>query len=137
MYAFLADLIVAFHLAYVSFAVGGELLILIGGIAKWEWVKNLPFRIVHLIAVVFVALEALIGIICPLTKWEYNLRRMAGQSAEEDITFVGRLIRMIIFYDFPDWFFTLLYVGFGGLVVLTLLLVPPKRKDNRHSAGRG
>lgn len=128
MYALLADLIVAFHLAYVSFAVGGELLILIGGIVKWEWVKNLPFRIVHLIAVVFVALEALIGMICPLTKWEYNLRRMAGQSAEEDITFVGRLIRMIIFYDFPNWFFTLLYVGFGGLVVLTLLLVPPKRK---------
>ncbi len=128
MYALLADLIVAFHLAYVAFAVGGELLILIGGIAKWEWVKNLPFRIVHLIAVVFVALEALIGMICPLTKWEYNLRRMAGQSAEEEITFVGRLIRMIIFYDFPNWFFTLLYVGFGGLVVLTLLLVPPKRK---------
>lgn len=128
MYAFLADLIVAFHLLYVSFAVGGEIFILIGGIVKWNWVRNLPFRIVHLIAVVFVALEALIGMICPLTKWEYNLRRMAGQSAEEDITFVGRLIRMIIFYDFPDWFFTLLYVGFGGLVVLTLLLVPPRRK---------
>jgi hypothetical protein len=137
MYALLADLIVAFHLAYVAFAVGGELLILIGGIAKWEWVKNLPFRIVHLIAVVFVALEALIGMICPLTKWEYNLRRMAGQSAEEDITFVGRLIRMIIFYDFPNWFFTLLYVGFGGLVVLTLLLVPPKRKNKKTDKKNG
>lgn len=128
MYAVLADTIVAFHLLYVSFAVGGELLILLGGITRWNWVRNVPFRIAHLVAVLFVAVESIVGMICPLTEWEYNLRRKAGQTAEEDITFIGRLIRMIIFYEFPDWFFTLLYTGFGGLVLLTLLLVPPRKK---------
>jgi len=127
-YALLADLVVFVHLLYVSFAVGGELIIVVGWIFKWCWVRNRAFRITHLCAVVLVAIEALSGILCPLTEWEYNLRIKAGQHVESDMTFVARLIRKIIFYDFPDWVFTLMYVGFAVLVVLTFFLVRPKRK---------
>ncbi len=130
--ALLADIVVAFHLLYVAFAVGGEFIILVGGLLRWSSVRNLPFRIIHLIAVVFVAFESLAGVLCPLTEWEHRLRLAAGQHVEEDITFVGRLIRSIIFYDFPPVFFTFLYVGFGLLVVLTFVFIPPHRKKQRR-----
>ncbi|GAG91807.1 unnamed protein product, partial [marine sediment metagenome] len=77
---------------------------------------------------VFVALESLVDVLCPLTEWEYNLRELAGQRVERDISFLGRLLRRIIFYDFPSWAFTLMYVGFGALVILTFILIPPRRK---------
>ncbi|MGC9311343.1 MAG: DUF2784 domain-containing protein [Sediminispirochaetaceae bacterium] len=125
-----ADIIVFVHLLYLLFTVGGEALILTGGILKWRWVRNLPFRITHLVAVVLVSLEAVIGMLCPLTELEYTLRRAAGQTVEEEISLVGRIIRSILFYDFPAWFFTGLYVGFGILVILTLFLFPPARKKH-------
>ncbi len=129
--ALLADIVLAVHLAYVLFAVGGEVLILGGAVFHRRWVRNRKFRFLHLAAVLFVAVEALAGAVCPLTEWEYRLRTTAGQRAEEDITFIGRLIRSIIFYDFPPLFFTLLYVGFGVLVLATLFLIPPRNKHNR------
>jgi hypothetical protein len=130
LYALSADLIVAFHLLYVGFAIGGELAILVG--FKWEWVRNLAFRIIHLIAVVIVAVESLVGAVCPLTDWEYQLRQLAGQSVDREISFVGRLLRRIIFYDLPPWLFTVIYIAFALLVVASFFLVPPRRRRTSH-----
>ena len=128
IWAFIADLIVFIHFLYVSFTVIGELLILVGGIVKWHWVKNRIFRITHLIAVLFVALESQAGILCPLTQIEYEFRRRAGQIREDNISFVARLIRKFIFYDFPEIFFILLYAGFGLMVILTFIFIPISKK---------
>lgn len=128
LYALLADIIVLFHFCYVAFTVGGELIVLLGGLLRWAWVRNLPFRIVHLAAVVLVAAEALAGEACPLTTWEYRLRVAAGQKVEQQISFVARLVRSIIFYDFPAWVFLAAYVGFALLVAATFLIVPVKKR---------
>jgi len=127
-YGFAADAIVVFHFCYVLFAVGGELIVLLGWLLRWRWIRNLAFRIVHLASVAIVAMEALIGVLCPLTDWEYRLRFLAGQTFEEEIPFMARLVRRIIFYDFPTWVFTLTYILFALLVAATLLLVPPRKK---------
>jgi hypothetical protein len=127
MPALLADAIVILHFGYVLFAVGGEGLMLAGGLLGWRWVRNLPLRLAHLAAVVLVAVEALLGVICPLTEWEYRLRELAGQRVEQQISFVARLVRSMIFYDFPAWVFTLAYLGFAVLVAGTFLLFPPRR----------
>jgi hypothetical protein len=132
-YAVLADAIVVLHFFYVSFTVGGELLIVLGGLLRWAWVRNLPFRIVHLVSVVLVAVESLAGAACPLTVWEYKLRLLSGQHAEAQISFVARLVRSVIFYDFPAWVFVALYVAFAAAVALTFILVRPAR---RRSAPR-
>jgi hypothetical protein len=129
-YGLAADAIVIFHFCYVLFAVGGELFILLGWLLHWQWIRNLTFRIVHLASVVVVAVEALIGFLCPLTEWEYRLRLLAGQSFEEEIPFMTRLVRRIIFYDFPTWVFTLTYILFALLVAATLLLVRPLKKPH-------
>jgi hypothetical protein len=127
-YGFAADAIVVFHFGYVLFAVGGELAVLLGWLLRWRWIRNLAFRIAHLTAVAVVAVEAMIGVLCPLTEWEYRLRLLAGQSYEEEIPFMARLVRRIIFYNFPSWVFTLTYILFALLVVSTFLFVPPRKK---------
>lgn len=131
--AFIADIVVAFHLGYVLFTVGGELLILIGAPLRWKWIRRRWFRIVHLAAVALVAVEALIGYLCPLTQLEHYLRQSAGQQVEREISFVGRLIRSVLFYDFPGWFFTALYVGFALMVIFTYLLIPPSHPQTRQT----
>ena len=132
-YAFLADLVVTIHFLYILFTVGGLLLILFGGVLSWRWVRNTAFRVTHLIAVVIVAIQAIVGVLCPLTTLEYALRRRAGQTVEAEISFVARLVRMIIFYDFSAQFFLWLYIGFALLVAVTLLFVPPTFRRARRA----
>jgi hypothetical protein len=128
LYAYSADAIVLFHLIYILFAVGGEIAVLLGGILRWRWIRNLTFRLLHLAAVVVVAIEALVGVVCPLTAWEYRLRLLAGRRIEQQIPFMVRLVHRIIFYDFPAWVFTLTYVLFAVLVAASLIFLPPRRK---------
>ncbi len=130
-FALLADVIVIFHFCYVAFTVGGEIVVLLGGALRWQWVRNLPFRIVHLAAVVLVAGEALAGAACPLTVWEYVLRVRAGQAAEGQVSFVARLVRSIIFYDLPSWVFLAAYVAFAALVAVTFFIVVRPRRAAR------
>jgi hypothetical protein len=72
----LADLLVTIHLAFVAFVVVAQLLILVGWLARWGWVRNFWFRAVHLLCIAFVAVEAVGGIQCPLTTWEHDLRKV-------------------------------------------------------------
>jgi hypothetical protein len=121
----LADFIVVFHAAYVSFVVFGLLLILLGIAFRWGWVRNLWFRALHLTAIGVVVLEAMIGMTCPLTDWEQRLRDIAG---EESYTgdFIGNWAHRLIFYDFEPWVFTVLYVSFGLAVLAAFVLAPPR-----------
>jgi hypothetical protein len=130
-YALLADLIVLVHLLYVSFVIGGQVLIVIGALRRWGWIRDPVFRICHTAAIVLVAVNALAGVLCPLTEWENALRRRAGQSADNDISFVARLVHEAIYYEAPQWVFTSAYVVFALLVIGTLVLVPPRWKRRR------
>ncbi|MGO8694721.1 MAG: DUF2784 domain-containing protein [Rectinemataceae bacterium] len=127
MYAFLADVIVVVHFGIVSFCVAGELAILAGAFFKWSWVRNMIFRVVHLGLVLYVAGESIFGVTCPLTDWENRLRMAAGQRYDQNLSFVARIVRSIIFYDFPAWVFTTLYIGFGIVVLLTWIFIGPLR----------
>jgi hypothetical protein len=83
-----ADALLVLHFAIVVFIVGGLVLTWIGGALGWRWVRNPRFRWTHLAAIAFVALEAIIGMTCPLTVWEDALR---GAGSGE--SFVGRWVR--------------------------------------------
>lgn len=131
MIKLLADAILVIHFSYVMFTILGVLSIIVGGIVKWNWIRNFKFRVIHLLSVVLVAVEALVGTTCPLTSMEYELRIKAGQLVESDITFVGRILRKIIFYDFPPIFFLILYICFALLVILLFIVFPPKRPLKR------
>lgn len=118
----LADLVLIIHFAFVLFVTGGLLFIWMGAAAGWRCVRNFGFRIAHLAAICFVALEALFGMACPLTAWEDALR---GASAETG--FIARWLHRLLFYDFPEWLFTSAYVLFALLVAATWHWVRPRR----------
>ena len=119
----LADLILVIHFLFVLFVVGGLALIWIGAAAGWRWVRDIRFRIAHLAAIGFVAAEALLGMVCPLTEWEDALR-----GAPTEAGFVARWIHRLLFYSFPEWVFTTAYMLFALAVALTFWLVPPRRR---------
>lgn len=124
--ALLADAIVVAHLGYVLFVVLGFAAVWLGVALRWSWVRRPAFRIPHLVCTLIVPIEALGGLLCPLTTWERNLRLEAGQQPE-DISFMGRLARELLFYQAPEYVFTIGYVVFGLLVLATFFLVPIRR----------
>ncbi len=117
----LADAILTLHALFVLFVLGGFVLILAGA-RRWRWVRNRAFRIAHLAAIAFVAIEALLGITCPLTRWE-DLLRAAGP---QERSFVGRWLARLLYYDFPEWVFALAYCAFAVAVAWAWRAVPPR-----------
>jgi hypothetical protein len=97
------------------------LLILLGLLAGWSWVHNRKFRVAHLAAIGIVVLQAWLGQLCPLTKWENELRRLSGQSGYEE-SFVEHWLHEVLFYRAEPWIFTTVYTCFGALVVLVWFL---------------
>jgi len=118
-----ADALLVLHFAIVVFIVGGLILTWIGAVLGWGWVRNPWFRYVHLGAIAFVALEAVIGMTCPLTAMEDLLR--GGARAE---SFVGRWVRYFLYYRAPEWVFTALYLAWTAATLVTLRLVPPRSR---------
>ncbi len=119
----LADALLVLHFLIAGFIVGGLVLVWIGALAGWAWVRNRWFRYLHLAAIAFVAAEALLGIACPLTVWEDLLRGGARPDS-----FVGRWIFRLLYYDAPEGLFTVLYAAWAAATVLTLRFVPPRRR---------
>ncbi len=122
--ALLADAVLIFHFLFVLFVVGGLLAIWIGAALGWAWVRNLRFRIAHLAAILFVMAESLVGMACPLTVWEDFLRKTSSGGA----SFMQRWVGRLIFYDLPEWAFTLAYVLFALAVLTTYRLVRPRHQ---------
>ena len=122
----LADAVVVGHFLVVLCIVAGVPLVYLGAALRWAWVRSWHWRVLHLGAILFVAAESLLGITCPLTVWEDALRgqRFAGG-------FIERWIHQLMFYDGPAWVFTVAYVSFAGLVLVTWIAVPPIRQ--RHA----
>jgi len=128
LYGFLADTILVIHFAFVVFVVLGFMLILVGLLARWSWVHNRKFRFAHLGAIGLVVLQAWFGQLCPLTVWENELRRRAGQSGYAE-SFVEHWLHEVLFYQAEPWVFTTVYTCFGVLVVLVWFL---GRRDRKH-----
>lgn len=127
----LADLIVVVHATYFSFIVFGLVLILLGIVFRWGWVRNFWFRSLHLAAIGIVALEALIGMTCPLTDWEKRLRQIAGEEGYTGDFIAYWAHRLIFTYQAPLWVFTMLHIGFGLAVLATFILAPPRWPKRR------
>lgn len=142
----LADAVVVAHAAYAAFVVVGLAAILVGVAFRWRWVRNFWFRMIHFAMIGLVAMEAILGVKCPLTSLEDSLRAQAGQSVDQ-ASFIARLARDLLFYEAPEWVFGVLHCLFAAAVLATLVLAPPRwpwQKDalpcpsaHEAPAGRG
>lgn len=134
-WGFLADVVAVFHAGYVLFVVGGALAILLGWVFRWNWVRNPWFRLIHLLAILVVAAEAISGISCPLTDLERVLRVQGGLDMYREDFLVYWAHRLLYLDNVPQWVFDVGHVVFG-LVVLSLLFIVPPHWPRRTSTVR-
>lgn len=123
---FLADVLLLLHFAIVSFLVVGLILIWIGRWLHWRWIYNGWFRLVHLLVMGMVAVQAVAQLPCPLTVWEWELRQMAGQVDPDSPGFIQYWVQRMMFYDLPSWIFATLYIVFFILILYTARAVRPR-----------
>jgi polyferredoxin len=102
--------------------VGGLLATWAGLALRRRFARNPWFRGAHLAAIAFVVAEATFGFMCPLTTWEDALRGVSDGKG-----FIQRWIHAWLFWDWPAWIFTAIYLAFGALVAATWLRFPPRR----------
>lgn len=124
MFQVLANAVLVAHVGMVLFIIGGLVLTLVGAAMGWQWVKNFWFRALHLAGIAYIAIEAWLGIVCPLTTLELWLREQAGQAVYEG-DFIAHWMRQLMFYEAPPWVFIVAYSAFGALVVASWWLVRP------------
>ena len=136
IFQFLADLVLLVHFVIVIFIVLGLVLIVIGGIKHWSWIRNPWFRYLHMCAIVLVVLQAWLGKLCPLTYLENWLRDMAG-DATYPASFVGYWMQQLLYYDLPLWVFAILYTVFGMIVIICWFVFEPTSfKETRNRTKR-
>ncbi len=121
----LADAILVTHVGIVAFVILGTIAIFVGR-RRWPWVRGFRWRLTHVLLMVFIALQAWLGALCPLTVWEQALRRRAGQASYGE-SFIEHWLSRLIFFDAPWWSFVAAYSAFAALVLLAWLVVPPRR----------
>lgn len=126
LYQVLADAVLVLHLAVVVFVVGGAVYIVAGNLRGWPLANALAFRVLHLLAIGVVALQAWLGAVCPLTTLENWLREQARASVYQG-SFVAHWVQRLLFYEAPAWVCMLAYSLFGALVVWLWRRFPPDR----------
>ena len=129
-YSLLADIVIVVHLVYACFVLFGFLAIVIGVLRSWKWIENLHFRTIHLVCTVFVPLETLLCMICPLTTLENLFLRASGAEGYSR-SFIGNLVSKILFYDAPEWVFFIIYVALAIAVIIYYIFYPPLRLAER------
>jgi hypothetical protein len=134
LYLLIADAILIGHLLFVVFVVFGLILIFVGKFLSWQWVRNPWFRVTHLLAIGVVVLQSWLGVICPLTIWEMDLRSKAGESVYEG-SFITHWLTELLYYQAPPWVFVVCYTLFGGLVLSSWFLVRPRAFSLRIQSG--
>lgn len=133
--ALMATAILLLHVGIVAFVVLGEAVFLFGARRGWRWVRNRALRSAHLALMVFIALQAWLGALCPLTTLEQALRRRAGQHGYAG-SFIEHGLSRLIFFEAPWWLFVAAYSAFALLVLLTWRWVPPRPSRGAQSATR-
>ncbi|HEY6131590.1 MAG TPA: DUF2784 domain-containing protein [Halioglobus sp.] len=124
-YLLAADALLLLHVSFVAFVVLGLLAVFTGAALSWAWVRNPLFRILHLLAIVIVAAQAWLGLVCPLTDVEMALRAKGGAAVYRG-TFMSHWLQALLYYDAPDWVFQACYTAFALLVAVSWLWVRPR-----------
>jgi hypothetical protein len=123
----LADGVLMLHVGIAAFIVIGPFYVIAGNVWNLPLANALWLRITHLAAIGIVVGEAWLGIVCPLTTLEMELRLMAGASAY-DGGFIEHWLQRLLFYEAPPAVFASAYGAFGLFVIATWWRFPPHRK---------
>jgi hypothetical protein len=118
----LANIVTIFHLAYFVFVIGG-FIVIVG--QRSAMVRNLWFRIVHLLTVFVVLAEDVVGFNCPLNVLEGSLRAPETGGAEA-LSGLGYVLDELLHHTISERVLDGMYWTLGATSVLLLILVPPR-----------
>ncbi|MBD3265743.1 DUF2784 family protein [bacterium] len=129
----MANLILYIHFVIFLGIVIPVPLIVIGYFAGWRFIRHPWFRVIHAGVFALVLLFHFTMGLCPLTVWEQAMRQPAAQPESIFYTIAAG----VLYWDWPLWVFTLIYVGFGILILYLLVWIPPhfqKHKNNNPNS---
>ena len=113
-----ADLVMAAHFLLAAFVTLGLVVIPLGYKFGWTWVRNRRLRISHASVMGFVTAETVVGLTCPLTILEHNLR---GDSLTQ--SFVSHWVQRVLYWDLPHEVFIGLYFSCFTWVAIIMAMV--------------
>ena len=117
----LAEVVLAIHLAVINFNLFGLIVVPIGATLGWRFVRVRWWRLLHLLSMAVVAVQAIAGRACFLTILQDGFSGGGGQPTPLIMAFVNRLV----FWPLPIWVFAVIYL-LACLYTLALWrLVPP------------
>ena len=117
----LAEAILAAHLAIILFNLFGLIVVPLGAICGWRFVRVRWWRLLHLVSLAAVAAQAVFGRACFLTIWQAALTGATGSPTPLIVGWVNR----VIYWPLPLWVFAALYLLVFGYALALLWLVPP------------
>ena len=120
----LAQVILVVHILIIAFNVFGLIAIPLGAWRGWRWVRIFWWRALHLVALLVVAVQALLGTACFLTIWQSELQEAAGRQGYR-LPLIQTWIDHLLFWHLPMSFFTSIYVLIWIGVLLLWWKVPP------------
>ena len=126
IYSFLADLLVVFHLVFILYVMAGALLI-------FKWPKTLWL---NMPACFWGMTVEITGWICPLTPWEIQLRRLAGEEGYTG-SFIEHYLIPIIY---PSGLTREVQMVLGGTVLIvnlclyTLILIKKRKRKTPENS---
>ena len=121
-----ADIVLLLHVLFVAFVGIGMLLIFIGKVRIWSWIRNPWFRLAHLAAIAVVVIQSWFGLICPLTSIEMVLRSRAGDTSYSG-SFISHWLENILYYQVAPWVFVIFYMAFSAIVIASWFWIRPRR----------
>ena len=126
IYSFLADLLVVFHLVFILYGIAGAMLI-------FKWPKTIWL---HLPSCFWGMTVEFTGWICPLTPWEIQLRRLAGEEGYTE-SFIEHYLILIIY---PSGLNREIQMLLGSIVLIvnlslyTLILIKRRKRKTPENS---
>ncbi|MCK4674720.1 MAG: DUF2784 domain-containing protein [Gammaproteobacteria bacterium] len=120
-----ADVILLLHVLFVAFVVFGLLLIFVGKVRVWRWVRNPWFRLMHLLAISVVVMQSWLGVLCPLTTFEMALRSRTADTVYAG-AFITHWLEKLLYFQLPPWVFVVCYTIFGVIVIVSWFWIRPR-----------
>jgi hypothetical protein len=90
---------------------------------------------VHLAGIAFVALLEALDQYCPLTVWEYNLRRAADPDLAYPGSFIVYWIERLVYPDVSAMMIVIPTIGVALFTLLAYVLCPPAKIKSLFSKG--
>lgn len=117
----LGQAVLAAHLVVIAFNLFGLVAIPLGACRGWSWVRARWWRLLHLVSLAAVAVQAVLGRACFLTLWQDALT--GGGRADP---LIMRWVNGAIFWPLPIWVFTAVYLAIFAYVLWLWRVVPPR-----------